>query len=106
MGCAIYRHSDRIVPIEIKEYLCEVQTQHANWQEMSRRMLRHRVIAQSARLAFGVSVPEAKGVGANTTVPPLKGKGEGSQSPAMQRTLVPGSRREVLREWLGCKGEG
>ena len=57
MGCAIYRN-DRVVPIEVKEYLCEIQTEHRIWQEMPRRMLRHRVIAQCARLAFGVSVTE------------------------------------------------
>ena len=59
MGCAIYRN-DRAVPIELKEYLCEIQTEHSIWREMPRRMLRHRVIAQCARLAFGVSVPEQK----------------------------------------------
>jgi len=57
MGCAIYR-TDRVVPIEVKEYLCEIQTEHNIWRDMPRRMLRHRVIAQCARLAFGVSVPE------------------------------------------------
>ena len=60
MGCAIYRH-DRVVPIEVKEYLCKIQTEHSIWKEMPRRMLRHRVIAQCARLAFGVSVPEQLG---------------------------------------------
>jgi hypothetical protein len=59
MRCAIYR-SDRVVPIEVKEYLCEIQTEHSIWNDMPRRMLRHRVIAQCARLAFGVSVPERK----------------------------------------------
>jgi len=59
MGCAIYRN-DRVVPIEVKEYLCEIQTEHSIWKEMPRRMLRHRVLAQCARLAFGVSVPEIK----------------------------------------------
>jgi len=59
MRCAIYR-SDRVVPIEVKEYLCEIQTEHSIWKDMPRRMLRHRVIAQCARLAFGVSVPERK----------------------------------------------
>jgi hypothetical protein len=54
MGCAIYR-DDRVVPIELKEYLCEIQTEHSIWKEMPRRMLRHRVLAQCARLAFGVS---------------------------------------------------
>ncbi len=59
MGCAIYRN-DRVVPIAVKEYLCEIQTEHSIWKEMPRRMLRHRVIAQCARLAFGISVPEQK----------------------------------------------
>ena len=59
MGCTIYRN-DRVVPIEVKEYLCEIQTEHSIWKDMPRRMLRHRVIAQCARLAFSVSVPELK----------------------------------------------
>ena len=96
MGCAIYRN-DRILPIEVKEYACEVQTQHASWQEMPRRMLRQRVIAQCAQLAFGVSVPKAKGGGAIS----LKAKSAADRSQATKRTLVEGSRREVLREWLG-----
>jgi len=58
MGCTIYRN-DRVVPIEVKEYLCEIQTEHSIWKEMPRRMLRHRVIAQCARLAFGISIPES-----------------------------------------------
>jgi len=57
MGCAIYRN-DRVVPIEVKEYLSEIQTEHSIWKDMPRRMLRHRVIAQCARLAFGVSIPD------------------------------------------------
>lgn len=57
MGCAIYRN-DRMVPIEVKEYLCEIQTEHSIWKEMPRRMLRYRVVAQCARLAFGVSIPD------------------------------------------------
>jgi hypothetical protein len=57
MGCAIYRN-DRVVPIDVKEYFCEIQTEHEIWKEMPRRMLRHRVMAQCARLAFGISIPE------------------------------------------------
>lgn len=72
MGCAIYRN-DRVVPIEVKEYLCEIQTEHSIWKDMPRRMLRHRVIAQCARLAFGVSVPEQKIQQQNTPQPkPVK----------------------------------
>jgi hypothetical protein len=39
----------------IKEYLEEVRTNHPSWQQMPRRMLRHRVIQQCARLALNIS---------------------------------------------------
>lgn len=57
MECTIYRN-DRILPIVIKEYLEEVMTDHSSWQKMPRRMLRHRVIQQCARVAFGISVSD------------------------------------------------
>ena len=59
IGCAIYR-TDRIKPIEVKEYFSEMKTEHAAWQQMPRRMLRHRAMQQCARLAFGITVPECK----------------------------------------------
>jgi hypothetical protein len=54
MECTIYRH-DRILPIVIREYLDEVKSDHPSWQHMPKRMLRHRVIQQCARLAFGIN---------------------------------------------------
>jgi hypothetical protein len=57
MECTIYRN-DRILPIVIKEYYSEVRTNHSTWQQMPRRMLRHRVIQQCARLAFSISSGE------------------------------------------------
>ena len=59
MGCTIYR-TDRVKPIEVKEYFSEMKTEHAAWQQMPRRMLRHRAMQQCARLAFGITVPECK----------------------------------------------
>ena len=59
MGCAIYR-TDRVKPIEVKEYFTEMKTEHIAWQQMPRRMLRHRAMQQCARLAFGITVPECK----------------------------------------------
>jgi hypothetical protein len=59
MECCIYR-DDRILPIVVKEYLIELQTDHPSWQQMPRRMLRHRTIQQCARLAFGIASPEAR----------------------------------------------
>jgi hypothetical protein len=61
MECTIYRN-DRILPIVVKEYLEEVMTNHPSWQQMPRRMLRHRVIQQCARLAFGISAQESTNV--------------------------------------------
>lgn len=58
MECTIYRN-DRILPIVIKEYFEEVRTDHPSWQQMPRRMLRHRVIQQCARLALGISAQES-----------------------------------------------
>jgi hypothetical protein len=59
MGCTIYR-TDRIKPIVIREYFAEIKTEHIAWQQMPRRMLRHRAMQQCARLAFGITVPECK----------------------------------------------
>jgi hypothetical protein len=57
MECTIYRN-DRILPIVIKEYFEEVRTDHPSWQQMPRRMLRHRVIQQCARMALAISANE------------------------------------------------
>ena len=56
--CTIYRN-DRILPIVIKEYFEEVKTDHPSWQRMPRRMLRHRVIQQCARLALSIPAQES-----------------------------------------------
>ncbi len=57
MECAIWR-ADHRLPITVKEYLIEVRTEHPIWQAMPRRMLRHKVLQQALRLAFGISMPE------------------------------------------------
>ena len=56
--CTIYRH-DRAVPITVREYYAEVKSDHLSWEQKPRRMLRHRAMNQCARLAFGISLPEA-----------------------------------------------
>lgn len=58
MECTIYRN-DRILPIVIKEYFAEVRNNSPFWQQMPRRMLRHKVIQQCARLTFGISQHDA-----------------------------------------------
>jgi len=52
MECTIYR-KDRSLPTLIREYFEEVKSDQAIWQKMPRRMLRHRVMQQCARLAMG-----------------------------------------------------
>ncbi len=59
MECSIYR-SGLIQPITVREYYTELKTQHPIWMQMPRRMFRHKTLQQSARLAFGISVPELK----------------------------------------------
>lgn len=51
MECMIYR-KDRSKPIVVREYFEEVKGDQVVWQKMPRRMLRHRVMQQCARLAF------------------------------------------------------
>ena len=52
MECAIYR-KDRSLPIMVREYFEEVKGDQVIWQKMPRRMLRHKVMQQCARLAVG-----------------------------------------------------
>ncbi len=59
MECTIYR-SDLTHPITVREYYAELKTDHPVWQQMPRRMLRHKTLQQCARLAFGIAVPESK----------------------------------------------
>jgi hypothetical protein len=52
MECVIYR-KDRSQPTAVREYFDEVKGEQAIWGKMPRRMLRHRVMQQCARLALG-----------------------------------------------------
>ena len=52
MECTIYR-KDRVIPITVREYLSEVNNMTGAWITHPRRMLRHKSLVQSARLAFG-----------------------------------------------------
>ena len=54
MECTIHR-SDRPISTTIREYLAEVRYDSDIWKKMPRRMLRHRVLQQCARLAIGIS---------------------------------------------------
>ena len=53
--CSIYR-ADRALPITVREYFSEVKAKTEAWQRMPRRMLRHKVFSQCARLAFGLPI--------------------------------------------------
>ena len=52
MECTIFR-KDRSLPIVVREYFEEVRGEQAIWKKMPRRLLRHRVMQQCARLAVG-----------------------------------------------------
>ena len=55
MECTIYR-SDQAIATTVREYLSEVINDSEIWKKMPRRMLRHRVLQQCARLAMGIAV--------------------------------------------------
>ena len=57
MECRIYR-ADLMKPITVREYFVELKTDHPSWEQMPRRMMRHKTLQQCARLAFGIHVPE------------------------------------------------
>lgn len=95
MECSIYRN-DRVLPIVIKEYMAELRTDHPSWQSMPRRMLRHRVIQQCARLAFGISVSEIPNpINESKTTTIKEEKYTGMES-------LPISRASFLKEKLSC----
>ncbi len=71
MECSIYR-ADLIQPMTVREYYAELKTDHPIWNQMPRRMLRHKTLQQCARLALGISVPELK----ISLVPPVTEKPE------------------------------
>ncbi len=56
MECTIYR-DDKILPFVVKEYLDEIQQEYAVYHTMPKRMLRHKTLQQTIRLAFGISTP-------------------------------------------------
>ena len=57
MECTIHR-SDRVIPITVRENLTEVRNETEVWKKMPRRMLRHRVLQQCARIAMGIRLQE------------------------------------------------
>lgn len=56
MECSIYR-KDMQTPITVREYLCELRSNHIAWQKIPRRMLRHKALEEAVRLAFGIRLP-------------------------------------------------
>jgi hypothetical protein len=65
MECTIYR-SNLTHPVMVREYYAELKTDHPAWQQMPRRMLRHKTLQQCARLAFGISMSKL-----NVSIMPL-----------------------------------
>ena len=101
MECCIYRE-DRVLPIAVKEYYEEVKTEHVIWKEMPRRMLRHRVIQQCARLAFGISLPEFSSIILKQSNEPVSQDKQSRQGdiPAGNESLMPESHTKKLKKHL------
>jgi hypothetical protein len=86
MECSIYR-SDLIQPIAVREYYVELKTEHPMWQQMPRRMLRHKTLQQSVRLAFGISVPELKPIKHNAAITKKENVTKGNRSQTSKQIL-------------------
>jgi phage recombination protein Bet len=52
--CTVYR-KDRTHPTTVREYMAEVKRNTGPWQSHPRRMLRHKTMIQTARVALGFS---------------------------------------------------
>jgi hypothetical protein len=67
---AIVHRKDRSHPTKVTEYFSECSRPTEPWKQFPRRMLRHKCIKESARVAFGVSgitdLDEAQDVARNT----------------------------------------
>ena len=91
MECSIYR-ADLMHPITVREYYAELKTDHPIWNQMPRRMLRHKTLQQCARLAFGIGVPELK----IPLVPPVTEK-----TAILQVSQSAPNRKALLRQKIG-----
>lgn len=80
--CEIHRH-DRVVPLRVREYFEEAQSDHMAWITHPRRMLRHKCMVQCARIAFGLSgiydIDEALKIKLNPNKAPLIRKNNQNQ---------------------------
>jgi len=87
MEYTIYRN-DRVLPIVIKEYFEEVRTDHPSWQKMPRRMLRHRVIQQCARMALVISANEKFYKSENNKIDLIKTKETQSRKSELKEKIL------------------
>ena len=66
---AIVHRKDRSHPTKVTEYFSECSRNTEPWKQFPRRMLRHKVVKEAARVAFGVSgitdIDEAQDVARN-----------------------------------------
>jgi len=93
MECSITRQ-DYAHPIVSREYLLEVKQDTSLWQEMPRRMLKHRATQQAARYAFGIAFHQSFGRSQVNTgdINPLQ-----SKSPTMKSQT---SKTQALKDAL------
>ena len=76
-----------------------MKTEHAAWQQMPRRMLRHRAMQQCARLAFGITVPECKPSSSSVSALP-RAAPSAVRSLSGARRLTTQSHAAILKERL------
>jgi hypothetical protein len=100
MECTIYR-DDRVLPIMIKEYYQEIKTEHAVWEHLPRRMMRHRALQQCVRLAFGISCPERSYLKPSNTAKFISDPASGSPYRKTEPMINPSHpKTEILKKLL------
>lgn len=109
--CTIYR-GRRNKPFTVREYLVECQRDTGPWRSHPRRMLRHRALAQCARVAYGFggayepdegeTIAVAAGVDLLPASPP--GHTQPPQARTAEEPFATDDQLEQIRERLGVTG--
>jgi phage recombination protein Bet len=101
ISCTISR-KDRVVPITVREYFKECYRDTGPWNSHPRRMLRHKVLIQCARVAFGFGgiydpdeaerISEAMAVDSTATevrTKPKTAAPKAIEAPKAEETVIP-----------------
>jgi phage recombination protein Bet len=109
---ATITRKDRRLPFTVREYLSECRRNTGPWQSSPQRMLRHRALIQSCRVAFGFSgiyqddEGEAIALAAGVDLLPMGGRThiEPPQAKTAEEPFITDDQREAIVEKMGVCG--